>query len=121
MARNRMRIRARKGKEAAGTREARGYGTPVGVRVSGRHGGAMAMAEGSQATRGQGRGGIMEKKQITTLEVQQALKNFREKGGLVLRLPAEKVPRHAMVGNKHGMFENPVEIAQNWGMQNSFF
>jgi len=45
---------------------------------------------------------------ITETEIQEALRRFRERGGMVRRLPAEFVPRPNRVGWRHGAFENPL-------------
>ena len=42
---------------------------------------------------------------ITELEIQQALKKFKEHGGLIKKLPAEIVPAHNLVGSKWAMYE----------------
>ena len=63
----------------------------------------------------------MNKKLISNKEVKRALEHFRMHGGLIKRLPPEKVSPDLLVGGKHGMFENPLEISQNWGTTNTFF
>lgn len=46
---------------------------------------------------------------ITEAEIQQALKKFQAKGGLIKKLPDEVVPAHNLVGNKWAMYENILE------------
>jgi len=46
---------------------------------------------------------------ITEEEIRKALQQFMEEGGLIRKLPDEIVPRLAVVGIHHGMYENPVE------------
>ncbi len=42
---------------------------------------------------------------ITEEEVQQALKRFQERGGLIKQPPDEIVPRHTLVGAKYAVYE----------------
>ena len=48
-------------------------------------------------------------KSISDQEIQKALKKFKEKGGLIRKLPSEIVPRSALVGAKFGIYEGPQE------------
>jgi len=42
---------------------------------------------------------------ITQVDVQEALRRFKESGGLIRKLPDEISPRNFMVGGKHSAFE----------------
>ena len=46
---------------------------------------------------------------ISEKEIRNALRRFTKHGGLIKKLPDEVVPRMALVGSGHGMFENPME------------
>lgn len=43
---------------------------------------------------------------VTEDEVQQALSEFKRRGGLVRRLPDDATPRIATVGDRYGPYEN---------------
>jgi len=46
-----------------------------------------------------------KKAAISEVEIQQALSNFKARGGLIKKLPDEIVPSHNLVGSKWAMFE----------------
>jgi len=48
-------------------------------------------------------------KQIHEEEIQEALRGFKFRGGLIKKLPKEVVPPSLMVGKKYGIFENILE------------
>lgn len=48
---------------------------------------------------------MKKKVEISPEEVQQALKKFQEKGGLIKKLPDQVAIRSNMVGSKWAMFE----------------
>ena len=47
----------------------------------------------------------MKDKQITELEIQQAIRKFLGEGGLIKHLPDEITPPSILVGAKFAMFE----------------
>ena len=53
---------------------------------------------------------------ITEVEIQQALKKFQERGGLIKQLPDEIVPRHTLVGAKYAVYENVSDEAAGAGL-----
>jgi hypothetical protein len=55
-----------------------------------------------------------KQKAITEAEVQEALRNFKERGGLVKKLPDEIVPTHNLVGARWAVYE-PVQEASGSG------
>lgn len=42
---------------------------------------------------------------ITSADIQQALKKFQKKGGLIKRLPDEDTPPRRLVGFRYGTYE----------------
>lgn len=48
-------------------------------------------------------------KQIQEAEIQEALRKFQERGGLIRILTSEKTPLLNLVGRKYGQFENLFE------------
>ena len=42
---------------------------------------------------------------ISEQEIQEALKKFKERGGLIKKLPDEVVPAHNLVGNRWAVYE----------------
>lgn len=44
-------------------------------------------------------------RKITHRDIRQALDKFKERGGLIKKLPDAVTPRNAMVGADYGMFE----------------
>lgn len=49
----------------------------------------------------------MKKKQqsVSELEIQEALRKFKERGGLIKKLPDEVVPSHNLVGSRWAQYE----------------
>ena len=48
---------------------------------------------------------MKEKKGVTEREVQQAIRKFKEQGGLIRKLPDEVTLGHALVGAKYAIYE----------------
>ncbi len=48
----------------------------------------------------------------TQNEIEAALLRFRQRGGLVRKLPDERSPRYNLVGARHGAYEDPRETFQ---------
>lgn len=48
-------------------------------------------------------------KPIRQEDLSRALKTFLENGGIIRQLPSSATPRLAVVGARHGQFENPRE------------
>lgn len=43
---------------------------------------------------------------ISKEKIQEALKKFKEQGGLIKKLPDEVTPRSCLVGARYAMYEN---------------
>jgi hypothetical protein len=54
---------------------------------------------------------MKEKKVITQEEVQQAIRKFQERGGLIRRLPDEIVTAQALVGARYSVYEYAGDMA----------
>jgi predicted nucleic acid-binding protein len=50
------------------------------------------------------------KKAVSQADIERAIRSFKERGGLIQRLPDEVVAPRLMVGSKFGMYESVVEV-----------
>lgn len=52
-----------------------------------------------------------KKSPVTERQIQEALQRFKDRGGLIRKLPPEVIPRALLVGTRHGCFE-PIHYYQ---------
>ncbi len=51
------------------------------------------------------------RREITSEELQRAIRNFQERGGLIRRLPDEIVPPATLVGARWGAYEEVLQVS----------
>ena len=54
--------------------------------------------------------------QVTERQVEQAIRRFQFRGGLIKHLPDEVIPRTLLVGARHGRFEPVHYYLRSEGM-----